>query len=74
MFRRPTCFLSHKLEGRAIPDRGGRGVFAKERVPAGCVVAVSGLIDECSRRITLRDHGRMTEPDLDHVGSCGPRI
>lgn len=55
MFRRPTCFLSHKLEGRAIPDRGGRGVFAKERVPAGCVVAVWG--GEIVTRDWLRGKG-----------------
>ena len=38
----PTCFLSRRLAGRSIPDRGGRAVFAVENVPAGEVLAVWG--------------------------------
>jgi uncharacterized protein len=38
----PTGHLSSKLEGRLIPSKGGRGVFAKERVRAGDVLVVWG--------------------------------
>lgn len=38
----PTGYLSSKLEGRLITSKGGRGVFAKERVRAGDVLVVWG--------------------------------
>ncbi len=42
MLPESTCFLSRRLEGRQIEDRGGRGVFAREPIAAGEVVAVWG--------------------------------
>jgi len=54
-FRRATCLLSHRLVGRPIPDRGGRGVFAKEPVRAGEVVAIWG--GEVVTRDWLRSQG-----------------
>lgn len=38
----PTGYSSPKLEGRLIPSKGGRGLFAKERVRAGDVLVVWG--------------------------------
>lgn len=38
----PTCFLSRRLTGRSIPDRGGRAVFAVAPVSRGEVLAVWG--------------------------------
>jgi len=38
----PTCYLSRRLEGRRIPDRGGRGVYARLPIAAGEVLAVWG--------------------------------
>jgi uncharacterized protein len=38
----PTGHISSKLEGRQIPSKGGRGVFARERVRAGETLLVWG--------------------------------
>lgn len=62
----PTSFLSPRLEGR--PVNGGRGVFARERIEKGDVIAVWGgevaerasfdLLPESTRRISVQveDH------------------
>jgi len=38
----PTGHVSSKLEGRLIPSKGGRGLFARERVRAGETLLVWG--------------------------------
>jgi hypothetical protein len=38
----PTGHISSKLEGRLIPSKGGRGLFARERVRAGETLLVWG--------------------------------
>ena len=38
----PTGFISPKLEGRLISSKGGRGLFARERVHAGELLLVWG--------------------------------
>ena len=38
----PTGHISSKLEGRLIPSKGGRGLFARERVRAGEMLLVWG--------------------------------
>jgi hypothetical protein len=38
----PTGHISPKLEGRLIPGKGGRGLFARERVRAGEMLLVWG--------------------------------
>ena len=38
----PTGFVSPKLEGKLIAGKGGRGVFARERVRAGELLVVWG--------------------------------
>jgi hypothetical protein len=38
----PTGFVSPKLEGKLITGKGGRGVFARERVRAGELLVVWG--------------------------------
>ncbi len=38
----PTGFISPKLEGKLIAGKGGRGVFAREKVRAGEVLVVWG--------------------------------
>lgn len=38
----PTGHISSKLEGRLIPGKGGRGLFARERVRAGEMLLVWG--------------------------------
>lgn len=38
----PTGHISPKLEGRLIPSKGGRGLFARERVRAGETLLVWG--------------------------------
>ncbi|HET6350390.1 MAG TPA: SET domain-containing protein [Candidatus Krumholzibacteria bacterium] len=38
----PTGHISSKLEGRLIPSKGGRGLFARERVRSGEVLLVWG--------------------------------
>jgi hypothetical protein len=38
----PTGHISSKLEGRLIPAKGGRGLFARERVRAGETLLVWG--------------------------------
>ena len=39
---RPTSYLSYKLTGQPVADRGGRGVFARKPVRAGEVLAAWG--------------------------------
>jgi len=41
-YMRPTGFLSPKLEGRAIADRGGHAVYARSPVTVGEALAVWG--------------------------------
>jgi len=38
----PTCYLAPALEGRAVPQKGGRGVFAVRPIQAGELLAVLG--------------------------------
>ncbi|HEU5056526.1 MAG TPA: SET domain-containing protein [Kofleriaceae bacterium] len=37
---RPTCYASPRLEGREGGDKGGRGVFARERIARGELLVV----------------------------------
>jgi len=38
----PTCYLSPKLKGRELENKGGLGVFAVEPVPKGTLLAIWG--------------------------------
>ncbi len=40
MVGRPTCYASPRLEGRECGDKGGRGVFARERIARGELLVV----------------------------------
>ena len=40
MLARPTCYASPRLEGRQGGDKGGRGVFARERIERGELLVV----------------------------------
>ena len=42
MSERPTSYISIRLESRRVPDRGGRGVFARARIKAGDVLVAWG--------------------------------
>lgn len=42
MVRQQTSYLLHKLESRPRPEKGGYGVFAREKVRAGELLAVWG--------------------------------
>jgi len=84
----PTGFISSKLEGRLIDSKGGRGVFAREKVRAkellvvwgGEVVTGEALRDmsDDKRRISIQieeDHYLVTanEGPADWVNhSCNP--
>jgi len=40
--RTPSSHLSPLLEGRDCPEKGGKGVFARQSVPAGTVLVIWG--------------------------------
>jgi uncharacterized protein len=40
MVARPTCYTAPRLEGRECGDKGGRGLFARERVARGELLVV----------------------------------
>jgi hypothetical protein len=65
----PTGFVSPKLEGKLIAGKGGRGVFARERVRAGEVLVVWGgeIIDGLTLRAMAEEKYRLAlqvEEDL----------
>jgi hypothetical protein len=65
----PTGFMSPKLEGRLIPGKGGRGVFARAKVRAGETLVVWGgeVVDGPTLRAMSNDKFRLAlqvEEDL----------
>src|SRR5262245_51134589 len=40
MLGRPTCYASPRLEGRECGEKGGRGVYARERIARGELLVV----------------------------------
>jgi uncharacterized protein len=52
-------FLSGKLEGRSFPGKGGKGVFATERVEKGEILTVwGGIVVPGSRFFEFTDYAR----------------
>jgi uncharacterized protein len=40
MFGRPTCYASPRVEGRECGEKGGRGLFAREKILRGDLLVV----------------------------------
>lgn len=37
-----TCYLTPRAEGREVPEKGGRGVFARAPIKEGEIIAIWG--------------------------------
>jgi hypothetical protein len=85
MLARPTCYASPRLEGRQGGDKGGRGVFARDRIERGeLLVVFAGAVllgEELAalppdqRRLVLQvddDHYLLSEVEgwADWVNHC----
>jgi hypothetical protein len=64
----PTGHISSKLEGRLIPSKGGRGLFARERVRAGEMLLVWGgdvVTGELLKRMSEEKHHMAVQIEED---------
>lgn len=69
MLGRPTCYASPRLEGRECGEKGGRGLFARERIARGeLLVVFAGSVLEGAQLAELSSDQRrlVLQVDEDH--------
>jgi len=66
MLGRPTCYASPRLEGRECGEKGGRGVYARQRIARGeLLVVFAGSVLEGEELVELSPEQRRLVLQVD---------